>query len=100
MIKEIDKMNENTRWLIGGLVGIFIVVLGALATVQGTIDAAQNSVIDEAKAVSRRSTERTDQVLERISVQQTETASQLRAVAQTLQEIDERGTKASLRSVD
>ena len=94
---EGTKVNENIRWLVGGLVGILGVILGALVSVQGGVDHAQNLSIAEANENSRIATKRNTDVLERITIQQTETAAQLRAVAQTLKEIDERGTKASLR---
>ena len=91
-------MNENTRWVVGGLVGILCVILGAIVTVQGGVDNAQNLAITESKEHARRASDRNANVLERITIQQTETASQLKAVAQTLKEIDERGTRAFLRS--
>lgn len=91
-------MNENIRWLVGGLVGILSVVLGSIISVQSSVDNAQNLAIAETKEQSRRDSQRNADVLERITIQQTETASQLKAVAQTLKEIDERGTRAFLRN--
>jgi len=91
-------VNENIRWLVGGLVGILSVVLGSIISVQSSVDNAQNLAIAETKEQSRRDSQRNADVLERITIQQTETASQLKAVAQTLKEIDERGTRAFLRN--
>ena len=93
-------MNENIRWLVGGLVGIVGLILGALVSVQGGVDNAQNLAIAETRDNARMATQRNADVLERIAIQQTETAVQLGAVAQTLKEIDERGTKASLRPLN
>lgn len=91
-------MNENSRWVVGGLVGILGLVIGTMLSVQGTVDRGQNVAISETKADARRDSERNANVLERITIQQTETANQLMAVAQTLKEIDARGTRAYLRS--
>lgn len=91
-------MNENIRWVVGGLVGILGVILGSIVSVQSSVDQAQNLAIAETKEQSRRDTQRNADVLERITIQQTETAAQLKAVAQTLKEIDERGTRAFLRN--
>tara|TARA_R110000824_G_scaffold175730_2_gene354469 strand:+ start:676 stop:957 length:282 start_codon:yes stop_codon:yes gene_type:complete len=90
-------MNENLRWVVGGLVGIVGLILGALVSVQGAVDETQNLAIAETKLEFRRASERSADVLERITVQQTETATKLQEVARTLERIDEGGTRAFLR---
>ena len=80
--------------------GILTVILGAVISVQSGVDHTQNLAIAETKNEFRRANERSAEVLERIVVQQTETATQLKAVASTLQKIDEGGTRAFLRRND
>ena len=91
-------MNPDQRWFLSGILGAVIALVGWILVAQAGIDARQDGETAQVREESRLGDIRQDEILERITVQQTETAAALREVAATLRQIDERGTQAALRS--
>lgn len=89
-------MSENLRWIVGGLAATFVMVVGLLVSAQARVDAAQNASIRETREQAVQYDLRQDDLIARISDQQSETSATLRGIAETLRLIDERGTKAFL----
>ena len=90
-------MNSEVRWMLGGVTGAMMALVGWILFAQAGTDGRQDAHVASVKEQSVSSDARQDQVLERISITQTETAVALREVATTLRLIDERGTQAMLR---
>jgi hypothetical protein len=90
-------MNPDQRWFFSGILGAVVALVGWILVAQAGIDNRQDGATAQVREESRLGDIRQDEVLERITVQQTETAAALREVAATLRQIDERGTQAAIR---
>lgn len=93
-------IDETSRWVVGGIVGIAITVLGAIVGLQSAVDAGQDDDISLVRFQTERTDDKHEAVFLDLAVKQQETAVALREVAATLKSIDERGTHAYLRSKD
>ena len=90
-------MSADVRWIFSGVMAAVVTLVGWLLISQASVDARQDHETSQVREESRLGDSRHDDILERITVQQTETAAALREVATTLRQIDERGTQAAIR---
>ncbi len=91
-------MNDQWRWIVGGIVAMVGTMLAFVLSLQASVDASQDAAISGVSVKSEQRDTRQDQLIDRTTQQQFETAAALREVARALDMIDERGTRAFIEA--